>query len=350
MKLKLLASIAGAALLSSGFSFAQTSSHDLTANSGMESWSNYSVNYSLIPPNSISLSIPDSWHGSDSMVAGFATAASLGGIQITPQMQIVQSADSHSGQSAVQLFSKNLGSIGVQPAAFSNGKIDIDIMALLTGGNFDPSQILNYIQFKGGESVGGQVASISAWMKNGDSAHVNNYGFMALALKQITSDSFVVVGQGFQSVAPTLSQYTEVVVNITYPDPNVVPDKLVAVFTSSDLSDTTSPVANNNSVLVDDVTYTMANTGIKIPLMSDNEMLVYPVPASDRVFFNLKSDQQPSDYSLRISNIEGRVISEEQLTTQINSKDVSEWAKGVYFYQLNNLKTNRQQSGKFIVK
>lgn len=345
MNLKLLTALAGATLLSSGASFAQSTNLTIV-NSSFETWHTYSV----FTPLPLSLTVPNSWSASDSMVASFAPLAGLGGITISPKKQVYKSSESHSGQAAVQLFSKNLGDVGVQPAALSNGKIDIDFMTLLGSGNFDPSQIFNYIQFKGGESVNGQVSSVSAWMKNGDSAHTNNYGFMALALKQINADSFIIVGQGVQSVAPTLSQYSEVSVDISYPDPNATPDKLVVVFTSSDISDTLTPVADNNSVIVDDVTYTMANTGIKIPLMSDNQMLVYPVPATNKVYFNLKSGLQPSNYSLRISNLEGRVLSEEKLNSQVNSEDVSHWSKGIYFYQLTNLKASQQQTGKFIVK
>lgn len=345
MKLTLLASLTGAALLTTGMLCAQSTSVNVQ-NGDMESWHDYTV--SMVP-----LSVVDGWQGSDSMVAYFAPYGSLFG-GINAQQQIFETSDAHSGQKAAQLFSVNLGdSLGVQPGAFTNGQISVDISSLLQGNaNLDPAHFFDLLTFKGGEEISGQVDSVSAWIKNGDSTNSNNgvdFGFSAFALKKITADSFAIVGSGTASISPNLTQYTKVSIKMNYDDPTAQPDRFVVVFSSNNPL-VAVPAPEYNSMKVDDVSYTMAGTGVKIPLMTENEMLVYPVPAQGRVFFNLKSNALPSAYQLKITDLSGRIISSEQLEQQINAKDISGWAKGVYFYQITNQKTNRMQTGKFIVK
>lgn len=338
MKSILFTSIAGGALLFSGLAFGQ---NNVSNNSSFETWHNYTV----ITPTPLSLSAPNSWHGTDSLVGGYAIIASAASIHLNPQKQVYKSTESHSGQAAVQLFSKNLGDVGVQPGSISNAAIDVNIGALA-----NMSQLFSALQFKGGESISGNVASVSAWMKNGDSAHTNNYFIMAMTVKDISQDSFVVTAQGTKSISPNLTQYTQETVDLQTVVPGLTPNRLVVLISSGDISDSNVTQVVNNSVLVDDVQYTLGTNGIKIPLMTSNEMLVYPVPAKDLVYFNLKSQLQPSDYNLRITDVMGRVISQEKLSQQINSKDVSNWARGMYFYQLTNLKTNQQQTGKFTLE
>lgn len=341
MKLKILSALA----LATAFSFSSASAQSNTPpNAGFETWTNYSVGML----NPIQLTIPNNWHGSDSMVAGFAGLASFAGIQIDPVQQIFETTDAHSGNSAAQIFSKSIGdSIGVQPAALTNAIIDVDFLGLVQGGNFDPSDLFDFVQFKGGEAVNQKVSSASAFLKIGDSSATNKFGFLALALKK-QGDTFVIVGRGQEPIDPaslSSSNYTEVTVTLNYDDPNSVPDHLAIVFMSHDLGEMN--VMPNNSLKIDDVSYTLGGTGIKIPVMTEDAMLVYPNPASNQIHFNLKSSVSPQDFTLRIVSADGRLIEETRLNKQTNVRDFSNLSRGNYFYQLINDQTKQQQSGQF---
>lgn len=347
---KLLSALVVATLLSSGASYAQQSGS--IQNSSLESWHNYTVSTS--PISSIQLSIPNGWQGSDSLIAGFAPLAAFAGIIIDAQQQVFQTSDAHSGQSAGQVFSMNLGdSLGVQPGALTNGQVSVNIAGVLQGGgNLDPAHFFDLLEFKGGVSISGKVDSVSAWIKNGDSTNSTNgvdFGFSAFALKQITADSFAVVGEGAASIAPNLTQYTKVSLKISYNDPNAQPDRLVVMFSSNNPLNTT-PAPEYNSMKVDDVSYTMSTTGIRLPLMTEDAAMVYPNPVSNQIYFNLKSGQQAENFNLRITDLAGHVIFQSNLSQQVNCIDVSQYARGVYFYQLTDTKTAQQQRGKLILK
>lgn len=346
---KLLFAAVSAAILSSGASYAQQGGG--IQNNSLESWHNYNV--SANPLNSIQLSIADGWQGSDSLIAEFAPLAAFAGIVIDPQQQVFQTSDAHSGQSAAQVFSVNLGdTLGVQPGALTNGQISVDIASLMQGGGLNPAQFFDMLKFKGGASISGKVDSVSAWIKNGDSTTSTNgvdFGFSAFALKQISADSFAVVGEGSVSITPNLTDYTQVFLKINYDDANVQPDRLVVMFSSNNPLNNT-PAPEYNSMKVDDVSYTMSTTGIRLPLMTEDAAMVYPNPASDLIYFNLKSGQHAEDFNLRITDISGHIINQGRLSQQVNSIDVSQYARGIYFYQLTNVKTAQQQRGKLILK
>lgn len=347
---KLLSALVAATLLSSGASYGQQGSS--IHNGSLESWHNYTV--STNPLNPVHLSIANGWQGSDSMVAAFAPLAALVNITINARQQVFQTSDAHDGQSAAQLFSLNLGdSLGVQPGALTNGQISVDIAGLLQGGgSIDPAQFFNMLTFKGGEMISGRVDSVSAWIKNGDSTTSTNgvdFGFSAFALKQITADSFAVVGEGAVSIVPDLTQYTRISLKMSYTEPNAQPDRLVVVFSSNNPLNA-APAPEYNSMKVDDVSYTMSTTGIKLPLMTEDAAMVYPNPAANTVYFNLKSGAQAKDFDLRLTDLTGHVINQKALSNQVNAVDVSQYARGIYFYQLTNTKTAQQQRGKLILK
>jgi len=347
---KLFSALVVATLLSSGTSYAQQSGN--IQNSSLENWHNYTV--STTPISSIQLSIPNGWQGSDSLIGSFVSYAALVNVFIDAQKQVYKTTDAHSGQAAAQVFSLNLGdSLGVQPGALTNGQISVDIAGLLQGGgNLDPAHFFDLLEFKGGASISGRVDSVSAWIKNGDSTTSTNgvdFGFSAFALKQITSDSFVVVGEGAASISPNLTQYTKVSLKVNYDDPNAQPDRLVVMFSSNNPLNTT-PAPEYNGMKVDDVSYTMSTTGIRLPLMTEDVAMVYPNPAANIVYFNLKSSEQAKNFDLRITDLAGHTISQSTLSHQVNGIDVSQFARGIYFYQLTNMQTAQQQRGKLILK
>ena len=136
-----------------------------------------------------------------------------------------------------------------------------------------------------------------------------------------------------------------------YADTTIIPQKLIVAFMSSNFAGDT--IHAGNKMRVDDVSYsykTSSGTAIIQPLMSENNILVYPNPTKNQVYFNLSASVKPTDFNLSVYDINGRLISNEQLKQAVNSKNVSTWSKGTYYYQLNDTKNGKNEKGQFIVE
>jgi hypothetical protein len=320
-------------------------------NASFETWHNYSVNTGLFPPNPIALSAPTGWSGVDSLIAGVTPLASLGGIVIAPQQQLFQSNLAHSGTSSAEVKSAFIGNdVGNVPGIFANAKINIDLAAAIAG---DPADILNFVSYDGGTVINAQVDTVKAWISL-DSTTSMDEGFITATTVKIvpgsSGDSTVVVGMGTMIVTRGSADFREFTIPLTYVD-NTVPEKLIVTFMSSNFAADT--VHEGNSMKVDDVSYSYkpgSGVGIHQPLFSESKILVYPNPGKNQIYFNLDATVKPSDYSLSIFDINGRIISKELLNNTVNPKDVSGWAKGSYFYTLANDKNNTKEQGKFIVE
>lgn len=314
--------------------------------SGMETWNDTTL--SGMSFTSVNLQSPDGWNGSDLLIAYSADLANnLLQWDLQPAQQLFQSSDAHSGQYAAEIQTRFLGdSLGIMTGALSNAEFQFDITALLGGADLEDA-----LTYSGGEPITGQVDSVSAWIKM-DANNTDDGGMLVQAVKTYTGsngDSAAVVGEGYFTIpSATTTTYTQFAVPVSYPDPNVVPDHLVVVFTSSSITGTQTA---DNSMKVDDVAYSYAApNSIWQPLLSENKLLVYPVPAGNLIYFNLGAKEDPAQYHLQITDLQGRIISEKQLISAVNSENVSQWARGTYFYSLSNVKTGIQEQGKFILK
>lgn len=185
------------AMLATGLSgLAQAQSF---TNAGFETWHNYSVNTGIFPPNPIALVAPTGgWSGTDSLVAGVAPFAAIGGINITPQQQLFQSNVAHSGTSSAEVKSAFIGDdIGNVPGILVNAKINIDLQAAIAG---SPEDILNYVSYDGGTAVNAQVDTVKAWISLDSTASMDEGLITATTVRTVTGssnqDSTVVVGIG----------------------------------------------------------------------------------------------------------------------------------------------------------
>lgn len=344
MKKKLLF---GALLASSLFAATSSQAQTMT-NASLETWHNLTV-------GTLALETADNWHGADSLIAAIAPLATTGGYPITPAKQLYKTTTAHSGQFAAELQSKNIGNaVGNIPGVLSNAKIGIDFFGLITGGNLsDPASILQYLSYTEATPVTQRVDTVSAWIKL-DNTNLDSALITVFATKSVTAsgggDSTAVVGQTQMVVYPVVNEYTRLAIPVQYLNNTVVPDSLIVVFASS------NPVAdsihNGNKLYVDDVAFSYQSNGTSIrqPLFADDVALVYPNPASNTIYFNLNAQDRAEDYTLTIADISGRVVLREQLKQAVNAKDVKNWVKGTYFYNLNNSRNGRSAQGKFVVR
>ncbi|WP_190277236.1 T9SS type A sorting domain-containing protein [Taibaiella lutea] len=342
MKKKLLI----AALVAGVFSTAHSQTF---TNASFETWHNYTVGF--LPP--MNLTAPTGgWYGVDSLVAYVAPLATIGGINITAQQQLFQSNLAHSGTSSAEVRSAFIGTdVGNVPGIFANARINIDLVAAMAG---NPEDILNFVSYDGGTAVTAQVDTVKAWVSLDSTTSMDEGFITATAVKIVPGssggDSTVVVGMGTAIVTRGTADFREFAIPLTYAD-NTVPEKLIVTFMSSNFAADT--VHEGNSMKVDDVSYSYkpsSGVGIRQPLFSESKILVYPNPGKNQIYFNLDATAKPSDYSLSIFDINGRIISKEQLNNAVNLKDVSGWAKGSYFYTLTNDKNNTKEQGKFVVE
>jgi len=303
-------------------------------NAGFETWTNFSV-------GGLNLERPNNWYGTDSLVAAIAPQAAMLGFVISPAQQIFKSSEFHAGTSSVEVRTVAIGStIGNAPGVFSNAQIGIDLMAAIAD---DPENILDHLTYTGGTSVNAKVDTVFAWVKTG-SANLDTAIIQISAL----SGTDVELGAGEYRVQPGNNQFVEVAVPITYTSTEI-PSKLLVAFISSDIS--AEFVHEDNALYVDDVSYTTAGpVSVRQPLFSEDQLIVYPNPANDVVYFNLNAGVRAQDCVLTVTDVTGKVIFTEQLKQQINAKNVSAWAKGNYFFNLTNTATGKFENGKISVK
>ncbi len=319
-------------------------------NASFETWHSYSVNTGIFPPNPIALTAPTGWCGVDSLVASVTPFAAAASVTLNPQQQLFQSALFHSGTSSAEVKSINMGdSIGNVPGVLVNAKIDIDITAAATaltgGGTLD---LLSLLKYTGGTAVTAQVDTVTAWISLDSTTNLDE-GIIVATTVKASGDSTIPVGIGTVVVTRGSAAFREIKIPLVYTN-TTVPEKLIVAFMSSNYNDT---MHAGNSMKVDDVSYSYkANSGTAIvqPLLSENNMLVYPNPTKNQIYFNLNASVKPADFNLSVYDVNGRLISSEQLKQAVNTKNVSGWAKGTYYYQLSDAKIGQSEKGQFIVQ
>ncbi|MFT4061763.1 MAG: T9SS type A sorting domain-containing protein [Edaphocola sp.] len=310
-------------------------------NAGFETWESISVG-----TPSLTLEHPTAWFGSDSLVAAVAPLAALGGYVITPAKQLYQSSDTHDGDAAALITTVAIGStVGNAPGVLTNAELGIDLASAMQG---NVSDLLNYVTYSGGTDVTATVDTVTFWAKAGgtnqDTAFMQVYAYDSID----GIDS--IIGLGGVYITPSVTAYTQFSVPLTYTDTSLVPSKIIVVFVSSLYGGGTT--TDGNELYVDDASFTYkagASTSIRQPLLGKT-ILVYPNPVSNRIYFNLNPSVKPSDYTLTVSDVTGKVVRQRQLTTFVNEELVSGWAKGTYFYQLSNVRSNQTEKGKFVVE
>lgn len=332
----------GSALLAS---LGYAASAQSITNSGFETWHDYEVSIDGFGTDSLALEAPDAWAGIDSLIAALTPFAVFAGIEITPGQQVFQTENAHSGTYAVELRSINVGEdLGVLPGVLLNSGVAVDPLSLQDA---DLGDILNLISYTGGTTVNAKVDTVKAWVllddTNEDNALIN------VTLLKTVSDSAVEVGGGTYVITPGVNEYTEVAVPVTYTS-DEVPDRLIVAFVSSNIQEDTAH--EGNTLYVDDVTFSYTDGGVSIqqPLLHENQILVYPNPADEQMYFNLSPNAKPEEFMLTIVDVTGKEILREQLKNQVNVKNVSAWAKGTYLYTLTHTKTGTAEQGKFVLK
>ncbi len=118
------------------------------------------------------------------------------------------------------------------------------------------------------------------------------------------------------------------------------PDSLLLIFASS-----ADSVYQGSQLNLDDVRFVYnTSVGIQEAAVELADVILYPNPASEKLFF--KTEKDLSNLNLRIYGLKGELISEQTLSS--NSADVSNLSAGLYLFEVSG-KSGSLLKGKFNV-
>jgi hypothetical protein len=267
----------------------------------MENWLTYTS-------DTATLERPEGWNCSDSVGYGIVFPG------ITPQKQIFKE-DTHvnGGTYAARLESADMGLI-VAPAVMTNGTIEVD----LVNQTFD---------ITGGTPVTDRIEWLNAWIdyqpQGADEASVFIRAFLS---GQGVGGADSVVGEGLFTSDGT-SGYEHIGIPVVYVDANVVPDKiLIAFLTSQDLSGGTV----GTIMYVDDVT--ISNTAVKNTTVNNSAIKCYPNPTTGILNVRSITNEQ---MKLEVYSLTGQLLHAQPFKGQAQA-DLSSLSNGMYFYKISN--------------
>ncbi len=320
-------------ILLSPLLFLNIASAQVLSGGNMESWHTISVGF---PATQVDA--PDHWFGADSLIF---TVAPFIGVTSGLQEQMSKSSDAHSGSFAAEVTTKNQGStLGTIPGIMANARPGVDIL------NFDPNDPMSSITYTGGTSISSRIGYVSAWLKyspqNADKAQMV---VLAVLAGQGAGGADSIVGNADTVISGQVSSYTKFEVTLNYIDPNVVPDKLLILFLSSTNANANVP-APNSTLLVDDVEAGIHPNGIKVSLLDNEIVRVYPNPSKGEVNINTSIK---GDLSWDLYTASGQLVSHNDFKGQ-TTINVQEIPAGIYFYTINGNKGNLVRKGKLLIQ
>jgi hypothetical protein len=221
-------------------------------------------------------------------------------------------SDAHSGELAARLETVQWG--------------DFLISGLLSSGEF----VFEEPFIKQGRPFSDKPSKFKGWYKytpvQGDSA-----GIGAILTRYNTSTQQKdTIADAVIAVSSNITSYTEFVIDFEYTIPDLTPDTIIVVFTSS--GDASNLQGQDGSVLIiDDIILEYA-TGLQDNLMPELSLNAFPSPANDRITLEINSFQ-PEDLVFNIYSMDGRLVESivpEDRKTEVNTVN---WKQGKYLVQ-----------------
>jgi hypothetical protein len=221
-------------------------------------------------------------------------------------------SDAHSGELAARLETVQWG--------------DFLISGLLSSGEF----VFEEPFIKQGRPFSDKPSKFKGWYKytpvQGDSA-----GIGAILTRYNTSTQQKdTIADAVIAVSSNITSYTEFVIDFEYTIPDLTPDTIIVVFTSS--GDASNLQGQDGSVLIiDDIILEYA-TGLQDNLMPELSLNAFPSPANDRITLEVNSFQ-PEDLVFNIYSMDGRLVESivpEDRKTEVNTVN---WKQGKYLVQ-----------------
>lgn len=275
-----------------------------------------------------SLTIPDGWNASDSLMKYFGALTNPGA---TFQPQIEKETPGYSGTGAMKAISKShpgLGTLlpaGIAPCIASNCKIDVN-----TGtGEF---------YFTGGRPYTQYPTAATVWIKNnvvgGDSTSIGLY----LIDNSDGGDSLVAWADTV--LGANISNFTQLTLPFKYnPTPGFTPVimRVIVMSSANFYIDTLGGFAGLNdgtSITVDDINV-QAPAGVSTIYSSGSKYAsVYPTQFQDKLNVDLQSTFA-SSLLFELFDLNGKEVYTTKLKTNTNALYLNELGKGIYIYRLS---------------
>lgn len=322
----------------------QVIAQPVITNGSFESWS--------APSGLLSLEAPTNWGGSDKIVSDMAMILMLAGYEVSPKKQVYKedsALEPTDGDIYTGLCTKDLGEeLGYFPGVIANGDIEVNAPALLAwmeSGEGDFSSIFN-------------ITNASPMFgKRVDSLKIDAFTFSLEELGSITGnitvnamkvvgDEKVLIGSGtvqFQNFTSEPS-FVEHTVEMNYlDDSDVAVDTLIIIISSSGpgASDTIYTAVDNIRLFTSD-----APSSINSIPVQHLSVDIYPIPAQDFISFNNTLNNK--NLVLNVYAFNGQVMEQRSLTNGENKIQISEYASGMYVYEIIDTDKRVKQTGKFI--
>ena len=297
------------ALIAAGFS-----ANAQISNAGMENWH-------TLQSVGVNLEAPDGWYGSDSLVI-WKEDDSLGFV-VTGQQIFMEPGIVNNGSFSARLETTEALTFKI-PALMANAKMHLS-------SSFDINNPMASFQFSGGMPVTQRIEFVYAWLQYTSMDPLDDETAVFAANAYLTgigqggTDSLV--GTGFVNVAENTS-FEHKGIHLNYVNSTVVPDKLIIMFVSSDV--TTGNAIDGSSLYVDDVS--MSTVHVKNTAASSHTVKCFPNPATD--VLNLLSATNDR-LSLTIYSITGQEVLQQYFIGN-GRADISRLSRGLYYYQVSN--------------
>lgn len=231
-------------------------------------------------------------------------------------------AEAHSGSLAIKLKTLNV-ILGTAPGIAATGTI-----------NTQTSQI------DGGVSFTLSPDTIVGWYKYAPSGTDTGSVSITLSKWNTSTNKRDVVASAYFFQTATISSYTRFAQPLTYALPNT-PDTMVVILLSSSGG---SPQVNS-TMFIDDLGLVYNATDIHEQSIQ-SLLSTFPNPASDIITFAT----QFSKFTLKIFDVMGKQIIHAESKVSDYRLDVSTLSEGIYYYEMISVGTEKNQSGKFLVK
>lgn len=288
----------------------------------------YSVDFESWHSVMSTLTIPNGWNGSDSLMKYFGLITNPGA---TFPAQVEKETPGYTGAGALKAWSKShpgLGTLlpaGVAPCIASNSKINVNTST----GEFT---------FTGGRAYTQMPTQATMWVKNnpigGDSTSIGLY------LIDNTDGGDSLVAWADTVLGASIANFTQLTLPFKYnPTQGFTPVlmRIIIMSSSNFYIDSLGGFAGLNDgtwISVDDINV-QAPAGVTNLYSSGTKYAsVYPTLFSDKLDVNLNTSIK-DDVSFELFDIYGKLVHSSRLNNANNAVSVHNIAKGMYIYRIS---------------
>lgn len=252
----------------------------------------------------------------------------------------VQSADAHSGTSAILLQRQIMNVLEEFPVpgicqlgSFDTDSITAMAMSMINGGDYD---IDPFKMVKGGTPFTEIPTKVKAWVKYTPDIEKTDALQVYVIAGKNSANGDIILAQGTYNSMAALLDYEEIEVPVNVVIPDETPDFLNIIFATSKSFD-----CGESELLIDDIT---VETETGIYELNNLDCTVSPNPAHNLLTLDLHNNL---DFSVELYDLAGKKVLEQSHCNGQTSLNVSQLNAGTYLMKVQQ--GNRISSQKVVV-